>query len=72
MSEQYFAQLNDDNIVVNVDVVTAEFMQENPNRFTGVWVETFIDSSDKTYAGIGYIYDAATDNFLIPDVLPIG
>ncbi len=63
---QYFAQLNDDNVVIDVHVVTAEFMAENPERYTGVWVETFINLPNKTYAGIGFTYDAATKDFTPP------
>lgn len=68
MSAQYFAQLDNNNVVINVHVVTAEFMAENPGRYPGTWVETFIDTNDKTYAGIGYIYDYDTDDFTAPIV----
>jgi hypothetical protein len=63
---QYFAQLDDNNIVTNVHVVTAEFMAENPDRYPGVWVETFFDTDDKTYAGIGYTYNETTQDFIAP------
>jgi hypothetical protein len=66
---QYFAQINNDNIVINVAVVTSEFMAENPERYTGTWVETFIDVEGKTYAGVGYTYDAELDDFVAP-VIP--
>ena len=66
----YFAQLNDDNIVTDVHVVTAEFMAENPERYLGVWVETFYDDPNKTYAGVGYTYDYDTQDFTAPP-LPI-
>ena len=62
----YFAQLNDDNIVTDVHVVTAEFMAENPDRYLGVWVETFYDDPNKTYAGVGYTYDFETQDFTAP------
>ncbi len=62
----YFAQLNNDNIVIDVHVVTAEFMAENPERYLGVWVETFYDDSNKTYAGVGYTYDFDTQDFTAP------
>lgn len=61
----YFAQI-ENNIVINVAVVTAEFMAENPDRYPGTWVETFYDTPGKTYAGIGYIYDPATQDFTAP------
>ena len=63
--EQYFAQITN-GIVTNVAVVTAEFMAANPERYQGEWVETFFDTAGKTYAGIGYIYDPATKDFLEP------
>lgn len=66
MVAQYFAQINADNIVINVAVVTTEFMAANPERYTGVWVETFIDTPNKTYAGIGYTYDPITQDFTAP------
>lgn len=66
MERQYFAQLNDDNVVITVHVVTAEFMAENPERYLGVWVETFYDTPNKTYAGVGYTYDETTQDFIAP------
>jgi hypothetical protein len=61
----YFAQIVND-IVVDVHVVTREFMDANPDRYTGTWVETFIGLPGKTYAGIGYIYDPITQDFKEP------
>jgi len=66
MNAQYFAQINGDNIVTNVAVVTTEFMAENPERYTGTWVETFIDDPNKIYAGVGYIYSYDTQDFTPP------
>lgn len=66
MSAQYFAQLDDNNVVIHVAVTTTEFMQENPDRYPGTWVETFIDNPNKNYAGIGYTYDPKTKNFTAP------
>lgn len=66
--EQYFAQINDDNMVINVAVVTSEFMAANPDRYPGVWIETFIDAPGKTYAGIGYTYNPDTNNFTAPPI----
>ena len=62
----YFAQLDENNIVINVAVVTAEFMAENPDRYPGVWVETFVNLPNKNYAGIGYTYDENTKDFTAP------
>lgn len=62
----YFAQLDDNNIVIDVHVVTAEFMADNPDRYPGRWVQTWYDDPDKTYAGLGMIYDETDDNFYMP------
>jgi len=62
----FFAQLNDDNIVIDVHCVTQEFLDANPERYTGVWVETFFDTGGKTYAGIGYKYDEDVQDFFSP------
>jgi len=55
--ETYYAQINENNIVTYVSVVTAEFMAANPDRYTGTWIETFIDVEGKTYAGLGYTWN---------------
>jgi hypothetical protein len=63
---QYFAQIDENNIVINIAVVTHLFMAENPERYPGTWVETFVNLPNKTYAGIGYIYDETTQDFTPP------
>ncbi len=70
MSQQFFAQLDENNIVTKIKVVTAEFMAENPERYPGVWVETFYDTDGKTYAGLGYIYNYETKDFTAPIIKP--
>ena len=67
----YFAQLNDINEVISVNVVSPEFMAANPDRYQGVWVETFYDTPGKTYAGIGFTYNYDTQDFAPPYVEPI-
>jgi hypothetical protein len=62
----HFAQIDDENIVIKMAVVTAQFMEANPGRYPGTWVETFIDVPGKTYAGVGYTYDPATQDFTEP------
>jgi len=71
MSEfaQYFAQIDDNNIVIRIAVVQREFLEANPERYTGHWVETFVDRPDKTYAGIDFIYDEDSDDFVAPEVV---
>jgi hypothetical protein len=63
-NHQYFAQLDDDDVVIQVCVVTRAFIDENPERYPGRWVETFTDVPNKTYAGIGFTYDEATHDFV--------
>lgn len=66
MDRQFFAQLDENNVVIDVHCVTQEFLETNPERYSGVWVETFFNTDGKTYAGIGYIYDYQTENFTAP------
>ena len=63
---QYFAQIDNDNVVINVHVVTAAFMAENPERYSGTWIETFFALPNKTYAGVGYTWNGT--DFLPPVV----
>jgi len=69
MSAQYCAQIDANNVVTHIAVVQREFLEANPERYTGRWVETFFDTEGKTYAGLGYIYDEATQDFVAP-VIP--
>jgi len=62
----YFAQLDNNNIVTDVRVVSREYLEANPDIYTGVWVETFYGLPNKTYAGIGFIYDYDTQDFYPP------
>lgn len=66
MERQYFAQIDDNNIVTNVAVVQRAFLEANPQRYTGRWVETFFDTAGKTYAGVGFTYDDDTQDFVAP------
>lgn len=66
MSRPFFAQLDENNVVIDVHCVTQEFLEANPERYSGVWVETFFDTDGKTYAGIGFTYDFDTENFTPP------
>lgn len=63
---QYYAQIDENNVVVSVHVVTKQFLENNPERYPGTWVETFINLPNKTYAGIGFIYDPKTNDFINP------
>lgn len=68
--QQFFAKLDDQNVVIIVAVTTSEFMAENPERYPGTWVETFYDKPGKTYAGLGYIYDWDKQDFTPPPPPP--
>lgn len=70
MSAQYFAQLDDNNVVIDVAVTTAQFIAENFERYPGRWVETFFDTAGKTYAGIGYEYLESEEDFRSPQPYP--
>ena len=65
MPQTYFAQITN-NIVTDVHVVTQEFIDANPERYTGTWIETFYNAPNKNYAGIGYTYDPITNDFIAP------
>jgi hypothetical protein len=77
----YYAQLDANNIVTQVitGVPPTETIEGLPaaewySNFTGVTcVPTFMDAPNKTYAGIGYIYDAEIEDFVAPVIpeLPI-
>jgi hypothetical protein len=71
MIEQFFAQINENNIVTDVHCVQQEFLVANPERYTGTWVETFCHTVGKTYAGIGYTYSYDTQDFTPPYVEPV-
>jgi hypothetical protein len=66
MERQYFAQIDDNNVVTHIAVVQREFLEANPDRYTGRWVETFFDTEGKTYAGVGFTYDEVSEDFVAP------
>lgn len=67
----------ENGIVVQVNVVEDDFIQANPDRYTGLWVKTSYNTYGgvhklggtplrKNYAGIGYTYDEQRDAFIPP------
>ena len=70
----YYAQIVADIvtevIVVNDDV--PDGTQFCTDLLGGVWVQTYMNNPEKTYAGIGYTYDPVTQDFIapIPDPIP--
>ena len=62
----YFAQL-ENNLVLQVRVVEKSFMAENPNRYSGEWVEVFLNGDDvRLMASPGDSYNSATGYFIPP------
>jgi len=82
----HFAQLDDDNFVLQVIVVNnSDCLDENGNESEAVgvafckailgeatrWKQTsYNDNIRKNYAGIGYTYDAGRDAFIPPQPFP--
>ena len=65
MSAQYFAQVTD-GVVTHVAVVQRDFLEANPERYIGNWIETFIGVEGKTYAGVGFLWNGT--DFVAPIV----
>jgi hypothetical protein len=69
----YYARIVNDTvtdvIVVSDDI--ADGAQFAHDLLGGEWVETFINTAGKTYAGIGYTYDPATQDFIAPYCQPV-
>jgi hypothetical protein len=68
----YYAEIVNDTVtqvIVISDEITdgAQFCHD---LLGGVWVQTFEDDPDKTYAGIGYTYDPITQDFIAPTTEP--
>lgn len=61
---QFFARLDDDNVVIEVACVTRYYLEANPQLYPGRWVETWRDRPGKTFAGPNTRYDAATEDFV--------
>jgi hypothetical protein len=81
----HFAQLNENNKVLQVIVVANEELMENgiESEHKGIafcktllgadtnWVQTSYNSTiRKNYAGIGYTYDPIADHFFAPQPYP--
>lgn len=68
-----FAQIDDSGKVVDVRVVTKQFMESNPDLYPGTWVETlYTEQSNprKRPAQIGGSYDAERDIFISKKPFP--
>jgi hypothetical protein len=78
----HFAELNEDNIVVRVIVISNEDCQDsngneseeagidfivNKLNLGGTWKQTSYNNNIRnTYAGIGFTYNEVTDEFIKP------
>lgn len=77
----HFAELDSNNVVLRVIVVSNEMLLENNQESEAkgiafckqlfgdesIWVQTSYNGNiRKNYAGIGYIYDQQRDVFMIP------
>jgi hypothetical protein len=69
----------EDGIVTQVNVVEDDFLQANPERYTGTWIKTSYNTHggihtlgstplNKNYAGIGYSWDGT--GFAAPQPYP--
>jgi len=56
-----YAEINADNIVVNVIVADAEFVATQTDK-------TYVEYTNENPAGIGYTYDPVADEFVAPVV----
>ena len=81
----HFAELDENNIVLRVDVIADEHEADGENwcnNFSGgTWKQTSYNTSGgvhllggtpfrKNYAGIGFTYDATRDAFIAPQPYP--
>lgn len=66
-SQRYFAEIKNDTVQRVIVIESATLANQ---LFGGTWVETFVDSIGKNYAGIGYRYHADKKNFSAPRPFP--
>lgn len=67
----HFAELDENNVVVQVLVTDNDFPNEGYDwlidTFGGTWVQTFYNATiRKNFAGAGFTYDEARDAFIPP------
>lgn len=58
-----YAEINDNNLVVNVIVADAEFVATQTDK-------TYVEYDDTKPAGIGFTYDPVNDVFVVPQPYP--
>jgi len=63
----HFAQLDDNNVVLQVIVAEQEFIDSGAVGNPARWVQTSYNARiRKNYAGIGFTYDPGRDAFIPP------
>jgi hypothetical protein len=71
----------ENGIVVQVNSVDEDFFNNNPDRYTGQWIQTSYNTKDgihalggtplrHNFAGIGMVYDEERDVFYYPQPYP--
>jgi hypothetical protein len=67
----HFAQIDENNIVIQVIVAEQDFIDSGAVGDPSKWIQTSYNNNfRKQYAGIGYIYDAQADVFISPQPFP--
>ena len=62
----YMARIDDNNVVIDTCVCSVSFVLSNPDRYPGTWVPMWMGVNGKNYAGLGWTYDRAAQNFYPP------
>lgn len=77
----HFAQINTDNVVIQVIVAEQDFIDTGILGDPAFWIQTSYNTKEgvhtlggtplrKNYAGIGYTYDSTRDAFIPPKPFP--
>jgi len=67
----HFAQIDENNIVIQVLVVEQEVIDTGDLGDSSKWIQTSYNNNIRgRFAGIGYTYDAAKDIFIEPQPYP--
>lgn len=64
-----FAEINPETKVV-LRVIVCDSQEWCEQNLGGTWVQTSDDTSDKNYAGIGFVYHPEKVNFCCPQPFP--
>ena len=68
---KYFAQINDNNFVINVIVADKEFIDSGAVGDPSRWIECSIDGAFRNvFPGVGHYFDLERDVFYPPSPFP--